>query len=436
MNSNDSERLARILREAGLAFAEDEAHADVVIFNTCSVRAHAEDRVFGKIKDLVTRRREGSDVLIVITGCMAGRDKDGAIRRRLPSVDLFFATPDMIHLPRWIAEHRPLWNIRSVGTPDYLSLDPLRRSPIQASVVVQTGCNQFCSYCVVPYARGLEKNRSLRAILDEVHRAAENGIREITLLGQTVNSYQAKDPQWFSVDNPFQHHFAALLWELNQIDGIDRIHWTAPHPLHMHAQVIEALRLPKQLNYLHLPVQSGSNEVLRRMNRKYTREMYLELIQAIREARPTIAIGTDLIVGFSGETEAEFEETLSLYRLCDFDISYPAQYSPRSGTLAHHLFPDNVSALEKKRRWEAVQSLMEETTARKNRVYQNQILSVFVDGADAHGMVTGTSLEFKRVRAGGGSRALIGQIVPVKITQTETWRLIGSVMQSSFKVIR
>ncbi|MEK7508989.1 MAG: radical SAM protein, partial [Patescibacteria group bacterium] len=331
-----------------------------------------------------------------------------------------------------------------------------------AFVPIQTGCNKFCTYCVVPHARGQEISRSLRAILDEVCYLAAKGFVEITLLGQTVNSYEAPDPENFSDKNPFfschsresgnpatgspirsgmtsvatgdRSHFAALLWEVNQIDGLKRINFTAPHPDHMSDEVIKALTLPKQINYLHLPVQSGSDNVLAKMNRHYTAVDYLKIIKKIRAVRPGMALGTDIIVGFPGETKEDFEETVKLYKEADFDIAFLAKYSPRSGTAAYKMI-DDVTAEEKERRWWALQRLMEETTLQKNQKFVGQTLEVLVsrfrNSAQSKGkcICIGNSSEMKMVEF-AGQVGWVGKIVKVKIEKAEMWRLIGQIVQN------
>jgi tRNA-2-methylthio-N6-dimethylallyladenosine synthase len=430
MNTNDSERLAGLLSSVGFDLAEDESVADLIILNTCAVRDHAEQRITGQMQQYIDRKKNGERILVAITGCMAGRDTDGKLRERVKTADLFFATADMIHLPRWIAELRPEWVIEGDAVEDYLKINPKRQSSIQAYISIQTGCNHFCTYCVVPYARGLVRNRPLEDILTEVKDLAAHGIKEITFLGQTVNGYKAPDHNIFHSNNPYQNHFAALLWEVNQIDGIERIHWTAAHPLQMDDQVIHALTLPKQINYLHLPVQSGSNEILRKMNRKYTREKYIEMVEKIKAARPGIALGTDIIVGFCGETDKDFADTVDLFKACDFDISYTAQYSPRSGTLGYRLYPDNVTAETKKERWQTLQSLMEETTLRKNQIYQDKIVNIFVENQEGEWLL-GTNDELKRVRIkSNGSVVAPGSIITAKITKPMTWILEGEIVQN------
>ncbi len=428
MNSNDSERLAGLLKSVGFEQTEKEDEAQLVIFNTCSVREHAEERVYGRMESLVERRKKGEDVLIAVTGCMAGRDKNGELRRRLAMADLFFATPDMVNLPRWIAELRPHWMVTGDVAEDYLKIKPLRQKDHQAYVTIQTGCNHFCTYCVVPYARGLEKNRPVADILHEVRELVGSGISDITLLGQAVNDFIASDPGSFSPDNPCKNHYAALLWEINQIEGVKRLHWTAAHPLSMTDEVIPALTFPKQVNYLHLPVQSGSNEMLRRMNRKYSREQYLDIIEKVKKARPGIALGTDIIVGYSGETEKDFQDTVDLYKTCDFDISYTAQYSPRTGTLGYRLYKDDVPEEEKKRRWQVLQDLMEEGALRKNQAYLDKQMDVFVEKMEGD-IAYGTSPELKSVKITEIEGDMVGKIVSVIIQKALTWQLEGRVIK-------
>jgi tRNA-2-methylthio-N6-dimethylallyladenosine synthase len=384
---------------------------------------------------------------------------------------------------------------------DYLKIKPERNSVRQAFVSIQTGCNKFCTYCVVPFARGLEKNRSIKDILDEIRDLAAHGCIEVTLLGQTVNSYRAPDVENFSEGNPFismrhpddlvgakqsfsvchseqreesyvtrdpsakqetvaqddmeggkrEDHFAALLWEMNQIPEIKRLHFTAPHPLHMTDEVIDAMALPAHVNFIHLPVQAGDNEVLRRMNRRYTIEQFNEVVRRLREKIPTIAIGTDIIVGFSGETPEQFQKTIDMYHNIGFDIGYNAKYSERSGTAAKRAFKDDVTQEEKKRRWFELQAVMEKVVFEKNQQYVGKIVSVLVERheppkitdemlkmpekiqealAKQPGMCFGNSREMKLVTFAGG-KELVGEIVNVKIDKAGTWILEGKLDMSS-----
>jgi len=427
MNKNDSERIAGLLSTLGFSAAAGEEDADLIITNTCSVRQSAEERVYGKQQDWAKLKIKNPKLLVAVTGCMAGRDLTGEIRRKLPTVDLFFPTRDMVNLPRWIAGLRPDLVNSSDLADDYLKIRPLRVPSAQAYVTIQTGCNKYCTYCVVPYARGLEKNRPVAHILEEIRALGGQGVIEVTLLGQSVNSYVAPDPETFSADNPYRNHFAALLWEVNHIPGIERIHWTAAHPISMHDEVIDALTLPKQVNYLHLPVQAGNDEVLRRMNRKYTRAEFLAIIEKVKAKRPGIALGTDIIVGFPGETAEQFADTVSLYQACDFDIAFTAQYSQRSGTLGARLYPDDVPAAEKRRRWDVLQELMESVALRKNQAFVNEVVRVLVERiTDGRGQ--GNTREMKHAVFPCHDPSLLGKEVPVKINSALTWQLQGELV--------
>ncbi|MBT3419142.1 MAG: tRNA (N6-isopentenyl adenosine(37)-C2)-methylthiotransferase MiaB [Candidatus Magasanikbacteria bacterium] len=424
MNKSDSERMATILENMGLKAVDGPEDADVVLLNSCSVRQAAEDRIFGLSRNLSKLKKEKPHLIVGVTGCMPGRDKKDKMGSKLKGVDLYFPTKDMIHLPKWLTELNPDLRVMENLKEDYLQLQPTYKSTFQAFVTIQTGCNHFCTYCVVPFSRGLEVNRSLQAILEECRLLAKNGYIEITLLGQIVNHYVAPDPEYFSASNPYKESdFAKLLWELNQIEGIKRIHYTAPHPLYMTDEVIDALTLPKQVNFLHLPVQSGNTDMLKKMNRRHDRELFIETIKKIREKKPNIAIGTDIIVGFCGETKEQFNDTVSLYEICDFDISYTAKYSERSGTVAAKAFKDDVTQEEKKKRWWKLQRLMEKIVLKKNQAYLDKEVSVLVD--DWHrGWCSGNSSEMKRVQF-KGEESLIGSVSRVKVYKAGEWMLFG-----------
>jgi tRNA-2-methylthio-N6-dimethylallyladenosine synthase len=423
MNKSDSERVATVLDRMGMEETGREQDADLILINSCSVRQTAEDRIFGKMRDFEKLKEKNPKLIVGVTGCLPGRDRDGKIRAKIPAADLYFPIKDLPQLPRWMAELNPEFANEGDVEEDYLAVKPRYAREKQAYVSIQTGCNKFCTYCVVPFSRGLEKNRPALDILREIRERTEQGTVEITLLGQTVNSYRAPDRATFSSGNPYKDDFAALLWEVNQVPGVERIHYTAPHPLHMTDEVIDALTLPKHVHYLHLPVQSGNDEVLRRMNRRYTREKFLEVIRKVRAKRPDIGLGTDIIVGFCGETEAQFEDTVSMYKEADFDVSYTAMYSPRSGTAAYKAFKDDVPRLEKKRRWLKLQGVMEETVLRKNQAYLGKTVEVLVDAWD-HGVASGQSREMKLTRF-NSAEDLRGATARVKVTKAFEWMLSG-----------
>ncbi len=437
MNKNDSERARALLSCLGMKETANFKKADVILVNTCSVRQTAEDRTSGINRKVLQLRKSKPELVFVVTGCMPGRDKDGRLRKKIPSADLFFPIADLPRLPAWLKELRPTWfdfNFEEVR--EYWDINPKREKKHKASITIQIGCNNFCSYCVVPYARGREKNRPLLEILREIKEAIKNGAKEITLLGQVVNNYRAPDAENYNKKNIFSpsaregakgerenSDLVALLWEINNLPGEFRIFFTAPDPQFFDDYQVKALSLPKIVNYLHLPVQSGDNEILKKMNRKYTREQFITLVKKIRAEKPDIVLGTDIIVGFCGEQDMQFQNTVDLYKQCDFDIAYLAMYSERSGTVAAKAFKDNVSIKEKKRRWRVLQDLMEEIVLCKNQKYLGQTVEVLVDEFK-DGVCTGNSSEMKMVQFLGNEKR-IGQFVKVKINFAEKWILKG-----------
>jgi tRNA-2-methylthio-N6-dimethylallyladenosine synthase len=428
MNKSDSERLRTVLDGMKLESTGDPKQADVIIMNTCSIRQSAEDRVYGLSNNFSKLKKAKPELIVCITGCMPGRDKDGKLKTKTKGTDLFFSIQDIVHLPRWLAELNPALDSGKDLKEHYLNIRPTYTRSFQAFVTLQTGCNQFCTFCVVPYARGREINRPVKDILDEIRDLVLDGCLEVTLLGQIVNNYIAPDPENFSEDNPYQiSDFAKLLWEVNQIEKLQRLNWSSSHPLYMHDEVIDALKLSKQVNYLHLPVQAGNSEVLKRMNRKYSREFYLDIIKKVRKTRPSIAIGTDLIMGFCGETKEQFEDTVSLYKECEFDFAFLAQYSERSGNVAAKNLADDVPKKEKKRRWQIVENLLQEITLRKNQEQVGQTVSVLVD-SHRDGHCWGYSSEMKIVRF-PGEISLIGSLIPVKVREGQIWRLEGDMIK-------
>ena len=430
MNKSDSERIAGLLISLGGVEVKGSDEADLVMLNTCSVRQSAENRLFGQVRNLTLLKKTKPDLIIGITGCLPGRDKDGTLRHQLADVDLFFPIIDLPKLADKLIDLglvKAGWQNSAVN---YWEIIPRFRNNYQAMAPIQFGCDNFCTYCIVPFARGRETNRPVADILREARDLAGRGFLEIQLLGQVVNNYKASDAENFSKNNPFKSHFAALLWEINQIDGINRIQFVSVDPQYIGDEMIEALALPKIMNYLHLAAQSGSNSILSKMNRKYTVGKFLKIIEKIRKVRPDIAIGTDIIVGFPGETESDFQKTVEMYKQADFDIVYLAQYSPRPGTAAARL-ADNVSRTEKEHRWRVLQNLMEEIVLRKNQKYTGQVVKVLVERCVdiEKNIYAGNSREYKLVEFESRTD-VIGKIVKVKINKAEMWRLTGEMYTS------
>ena len=432
MNKSDSERVAAVLEKMGYKPAESEKQADLIVINACSVRQTAVDRVYGKARHFIGWKKR-KPVVTILTGCVAEEDKKKLADKfdviididewnKFPICNFQFINKSKIQNPKSKIQN-PRFKIQ--GT-NYFHIQPRYTEKFRAFVPIMTGCKNFCSYCVVPYVRGGEVSRNVVNVLDEVRGLAEKGCLEITLLGQNVNAYKPKG-NLLKKDSPYKHPFAALLWGINQIPGIERIYFTAAHPKDMSDEVIDALTLPKMVNYLHLPVQSGDDGVLRVMNRRYAATDYAKLIKKIRAKKPDIALGTDIIVGFPGETKKQFENTVKLYKKADFDIAYLAMYSPREGTAAAKM-KDNVSRAEKKRRWNALQNLMEKITLEKNKKYVGKNVSVLVDECKG-GYCTGNSREMKRVRF-LGKKSMVGRILDIKVEKAFEWILEGDIFSS------
>lgn len=434
MNKSDSERIAAILEKAGYRPAKNETQANLIVINACSVRQTAVDRIYGKVRNLTELRTKKKEHRTILTGCVLPEDKE----KLKDKFDLVLGINEFKNLKTKELKNlktEKFKNLKRTGllrsdksglamTSDYFCIQPRYTNRFSVFVPIMTGCNNFCSYCVVPYVRGREVSRDVCDVLDEVKQLAKNGCLEIMLLGQNVNTYKPKDIESFSKNNPYKDNFAALLWEINQIPGIRSMHFTASHPKDMSREVIDALALPKMVNYLHLPVQSGDNVVLRKMNRHYKVVDYINLIEKIRAKKLDIALGTDIIVGFPGETKKQFENTVKLYKKIGFDIAYLAMYSPRQGTAAAKLL-DDVPRQEKKRRWNVLQKLMEKIVLEKNKKYVGKTVSVLADEFK-NGECIGNSTEMKRVRF-PGKKNMVGKIFDAKVNKAYEWILEGVV---------
>ena len=352
MNVHDSERVAGLLAQAGYELTADAADADLLIVNTCSVRERAEEKLFARLQELGRNGTENRPV-IAVTGCVA--QQEGAqLFERAPLVDLVVGTQALRRLPLLVQQAtdtgKPQVDINPYDNVSFPLGVAVRNDPVKAFVTVIEGCNDFCAFCVVPYTRGRERMRAVSEILKEVRLAAAGGHREIQLLGQIVNHYEAPDVPGCD--------FAGLLERLHDVPGVERIRFASPHPRHVTARMIAAVRdLPKVCKHLHLPAQSGSTQVLGTMRRRYTREEYLELVTRVRAAIPNIALSTDMIVGFPGERVEDFAETLSLVEMVGFHSMFSFKYSERPNTLAAKRMPDTVSESEKTRRLVELQAL-------------------------------------------------------------------------------
>jgi tRNA-2-methylthio-N6-dimethylallyladenosine synthase len=357
MNFHDSERVSGLLEEDGYERTEDERAADLVVINTCSVRERAAEKVYSRLGEVreATMDRAAAPIVAVM-GCVAQQEGERMLRRD-PSIDVVVGTQRLKDLPRLVGDAaRARRRVVDISPHDDVSF-PLgvarHADPVRARVTIIEGCNEFCAFCVVPYTRGHERMRPAADILAEVREAARTGHREVQLLGQIVNHYQAPDDP--ACD------FATLLERVSAVAGIDRIRFASPHPRHVSSRLIDAIRdLPKVCKHLHLPVQSGSNAMLRMMRRRHTREDYFALVDQLRDAIPDIAVSTDMIVGFPGETDADFEQTLDLVRRVRYHSMFSFKYSPRPNTLALKRMPDDVPERVKTERIVVLQRLQAE----------------------------------------------------------------------------
>ena len=426
MNDHDAEKLSGMLQTCGFSPAPSKEEATLLLFNTCCVREHAEKRVFGNIGALKKRKENEPGLLIGVCGCMMQqREVAERLFKRFPFVDLVFGTHELHHFPlllsRTLAGER-VFSVRESDGEIVEGLPVVRGGSFSTFVTIMYGCNNLCSYCIVPYVRGRERSRAPENIVAEVRSLAERGFREITLLGQNVNSYAYADD---GVD------FPELLRRVSTVEGIERIRFMTSHPKDLSPRLIEAMAtLPKVCNHIHLPVQSGSNRILSEMNRRYTREKYLGLVEDIRAAVDGVELTTDIIVGFPGETEEDFEETLALVRQVGFSAAYTFMYSPRLGTRAAEM-ENQVPEEVKKDRLLRLNACSAEQLKVGNQKYIGQEGTVLVEGCDRREkapMAYGKLTNFKMVYFPGDA-GLIGSMRHVRITGIQNNSLIGELVE-------
>ncbi len=408
MNHSDSERIARYFEENNIESASDVHEADLVMFNTCGVRQMAEDRIYGQIHNL---RKANPDIKIVLTGCLANRQD---VRKKISSkVDLFV---EIKNIGSALAQ---LGLDQKEYTRDYLSLLPKHTNNFQAYIPIMTGCDNFCAYCVVPYARGRETSLLAKEILEEIKNLAARGCKEIILLGQNVNSYR---------DGTV--NFPRLLRKANAIPGKFWIQFISSHPKDATDEFIKTItKLKKVCEYIHLPVQSGDDEILQRMNRKYTAKHYLQLVRKIKQSfkkyKPDMlySLTSDIIVGFPGETRARFMESAKIMEKANYDMVYFGQYSPRPNTAAWKM-KDNVSKKEKVRREKYLNNILKKTSSNNNKKYLKKIIEVLVEKEEG-GYYFGRTRTSKHVKFPVSKENLVGKFTKVKIVKANVWNLEG-----------
>jgi len=424
MNFHDSERMAGLLNQAGYEPTSSDSEADVIVINTCSVREHAEEKLYTRLGELrVLEDESGRRPVVAVAGCVAQQEGQSLVRKSNGHViDVIMGTQQLKMLPilveRAATTNAPEININPWDDVTFPLGITRRGDPVKAYVTIIEGCNDYCAFCVVPYTRGHERMRAKADILADVRQAIDAGRKEIQLLGQIVNHYQAPDDP--ACD------FAELLAAVNEVPGVERIRFASPHPRHTGIRLIEAVRdLDKVCKHLHLPVQSGSTQVLRAMRRRHTREEYLDLVARIREAIPGVTLSTDMIVGFPGETAEDFAETMTLTALARYESMFSFKYSPRPNTLASKRMPDDVSADEKTARIVALQALQRGIQTELHEAAVGTDVDVLVDStsrrrqSELSGRTMGNTVVNFQAPADtpSGEPSWIGQTVRVRITR-------------------
>jgi tRNA-2-methylthio-N6-dimethylallyladenosine synthase len=409
------------LKQAGYGFAQNPEDADVIVLNTCAIREHAEERVMGRLGQLSSLKSRRPDLIMGVAGCMAKHVSE-SLMNELPYIDLVVGPDSYRRLPELIAKAsgESALDVRLDRDEVYTGLDPLRKDGTNAWITVMRGCDKFCTFCIVPYVRGREHSVPVEEIVREVQAAADEGFREVTLLGQTVNSY-----------HDGRYDFADLLMMVAQVDGICRVRFTSPHPSDFSEKVIETMGTEEKISrFVHLPVQSGSNAVLEAMQRTYTVSEYLKLVDDLRAAMPGLCLSTDIIAGFPGETQADFEATLALMAQVRYDSAFMFKYSARRGTVAFRDIPDTVSEKEKVRRLESIIDQQNRISKEINATYIGRTLEVLVQGdaRKGEGMAVGKSDGFKTV-VFSRNGVMDNNFVDVEITRTTLRTLTGRVVQ-------
>ena len=422
MNVADSEMISTIMENSGYELTDSVDDADIIMFNTCSVRQNAEDRVIGRISNEVARKFNNKQLIVGVVGCMAQRlgKELNEINSKIDfvvGVDNYFELPQIIEQ---IYNKRDfVYSVEMNHQEIYNEVYPVRKNNLNAFVTIMRGCNNFCTYCIVPYVRGRERSRSIDEVLNEIRFAGENGIQEVTLLGQNVNSYLWKDI-----------NFPKLLQQANKIDNIKRIRFVTSHPKDLSDELIETMaNYDKICEHIHLPVQSGNNEILKMMNRNYTVEHYLNRINKLRELMPDIAITTDVIAGFPGESNEQFMDTYKLMEEVRYDFAFMFKYSPRTGTKA----ADYSNQIDEEIRLQRLQKLIDLQTEITHEKYKNQIgqiKEVYVEGPSKKDIneYSGKSRDFK-ITIFPGDESLVGKFVDVKVEEAAGWTLKGHIIK-------
>jgi len=426
MNEYDSELVRSILKKENYEFVKDELSADIVMLNTCAIREHAHRKVYGRVHSIRHARGKDSPVMIGILGCMATNLRQDLLEDRSLKID-FIAGPDSYkRLPQLIREAsdegQKSYDVTLSEFETYSDINPSRKEGVNAWIAVMRGCNNFCTFCVVPYTRGRERSRSPENVVEEVRRLAAEGFKQVTLLGQNVNSYRYED-----------HDFAYLMDEVSKVQGIERIRFTSPHPKDFPDRFLDLMATnPKICKHIHLPLQAGNNRILDMMDRTYTNEDFLNLVYKIRTKIPNITLTTDVIVGFPTETDGEFEDTIQVIEMSQFDSAFNFKYSERQGTIASKKYPDDVPEAIKTERIMQLNEIQKEITYKRNQLAIGQVFEILIEPT------TGEKISTHSVgRTDGGKLVIlsqngykVGDMIKVKITEATPHSLKGQPIPS------
>ncbi len=442
MNERDSEQVASSLRDRGYSVVESEFDADVVLLNTCSVRDQAEQKAIGKAGYLAKRKRTDPNFMIGVMGCMA-QNRGSELVDRLPDLDLivgtqkFHAVPD--HLDNLVQSYaaqgpKPATVIdleEEAGSQNTIKDHLPKKNRVSAFVSIMQGCNMNCAFCIVPKTRGRERSRPIGEIVDEVEELAAQGVKEVTLLGQIVTSYGRREFPVVGGKSPF----VQLIEAINDIDGIERIRFTSPHPRGFKQDLVEAYRdVPKLCEYIHLPLQSGCDKTLKAMNRPYTKERYREIVESLRAVVPEMYFSTDIIVGFPGETEADFDESAAFFEEIGFDMSFIFKYSIRSGTPAETM-ADQVPTEEKERRNHVLLDILAKRSLQRNEGLVGTVQEVLVEGPAKRGdKFVGKTRGYRNSIFDGDER-LVGQLVDMKVQRATSSTIYGDLVLAGVDTI-
>ncbi len=428
MNYSDTERVMTVLEKMGYEPVDHYKNADLVILNTCMVKKSAENRVYGLGEPFENLKNENPKLRIGITGCMIHKDtglrgeSKEKVLRTMPTIDFVFRIKDLMHLPDMLHKMHHMGGADEVSEmKSYFHISPKITNLTQVFIPIMSGCNNFCSYCIVPYARGRNESRDIAEIMEEVEKMVKRGASEVNFVGQNVNTYAPTDSDSDSKDSPFTQ----LLRKVDAVKGIRRIRFYTVHPQDMGDDVIALYgELKSMVPHLHLPVQSGSDSCLKRMNRHYSVERFKELVDKMRERMPNMSITTDIITGFCGETEEEFIESLNLVKDCKIDLVYVSKYSERENTLAAKSMEDDVPHEVKKERFERITEAMKQISVEYLKQFANKTVEVLVEKVEK-GYASGKIPEFKLCRFESDDPKLVGKYVNMKVKKAMEWCLEG-----------